>query len=72
MKRVYFNCWYFPRLIYLTLFKLDGSKSLQKSGLLGNLGVGVGEEDIDDLFGVWRELALAQGGKNFYHFYIFL
>ena len=51
---------------------MDGSKSLQKSGLLGNLGVGVGEEDIDDLFGVWRELALAQGGKNFYHFYIFL
>jgi hypothetical protein len=49
---------------------LDGSKSLQKSGLLGNLGVGVGEEDIDDLFGVWRELALVQGKKFLSFLYI--
>jgi hypothetical protein len=32
---------------------LAGCKSLEKRWLLGNLGVGDGEEDIDDLFGVW-------------------
>ena len=38
----------FTCLIYLALFRLDGSKSLEQSGLLGDLGVGVEEEDIND------------------------
>jgi hypothetical protein len=48
----------FPRLIYLALFRLDGSKSLEQSGLLGDLGAGVEEEDINDYFGVCSGLIL--------------
>ena len=48
----------FPQLIYLALFRLDGSKSLEQSGLLGDLGVGVEEEDINDYFGVCSGLIL--------------
>ena len=48
----------FPRLVYLALFRLDGSKSLEQSGLLGDLGVGVEEEDINDYLGVCSGLIL--------------
>ena len=68
----YVNLRNFPRLIYLALVRLDGSKSLEQSGLLGDLGVGVEEEDIKDYSGVCSGLILVLRQKNSHHFYIFL